>query len=213
VAIATTDLPEDAAIRSLASELGIRCFAGNAEDVLDRYHHAAMAFDADPVVRLTGDCPLIDPDIVSAVLDCHLEAGDSDHTGLGGAFPDGLDTEVVARRALVRAWSESGLPSEREHVTSYIWKHPEIFRVTTYSFPEDHGDMRWTVDEPSDLAFVRAVYAALYEPGRPFGWKEVVELLRKAPQIRALNAQIVRNAGYLRSLEEDHLGDRASTCA
>jgi len=213
IAIATTDQPEDAAVCALARDLGIRCFAGDADDVLDRYYHAARAFDADPVVRLTGDCPLIDPDIVAAVLDCYLEAGDADHAGLGGMFPDGLDTEVFARRALTKAWSEARLPSEREHVTPYIWKHPERFRLVTYSFPEDRWGMRWTVDEPSDLIFVRAVYARLYAPGRPFGWREIVDLVERVPEIGALNAGIIRNAGYVRSLEEDRAGARERDCA
>jgi spore coat polysaccharide biosynthesis protein SpsF len=208
VAVATTDRPEDAAVCALARSIGIRCFAGDADDVLDRYYHAARTFDADPVVRLTGDCPLIDPDIVAAVLDLYLGAGDAEHVALGGRFPDGLDTEVVALRALTRAWSEARLPSEREHVTPYIWKNPERFRLLTYSFPEDRWDMRWTVDQPSDLAFVRAVYARLYSRGRPFGWREIVDLVERVPEIKALNTGIARNAGYIRSLEEDRAGAR-----
>ena len=213
ITVATTDRPEDAPVCDLARDLGIRCFAGDAHDVLDRYYHAARAFDADPVVRLTGDCPLIDPDIVSAVLDCYLEAGDADHASLGGMFPDGLDTEVVALRALTRAWSDARLPSEREHVTPYIWKHPERFRLLTYGFPEDRWGMRWTVDEECDLAFVRAVYERLYAPGRAFGWREIVDLVEKVPEIGALNAGIIRNAGYARSLEEDCAGARERDCA
>lgn len=206
IVIATTDRLEDAAVLALARDLGVRCFAGSAQDVLDRYYHAAAAFDADPVVRLTGDCPLIDPEIVAAVLDRYLEAGNADHAGLGGRFPDGLDTEVVSRRALSDAWAKARLPSEREHVTPYIWKNPERFRVVTYDFPEDCWGMRWTVDEPDDLAFVRAVYARLSGPGRLFGWREVVALVERVPEIAALNAGIERNLGYARSLEEDYVG-------
>ena len=122
---------------------------------------------------------------------------------LGGEFPDGLDTEVIALAALRRAHAEARLRSEREHVTPYVWKHPDRFRLLTVPFPVRLGDQRWTVDQPEDLAFVRAVYARLYRPGHVFGWREVARLVTQVPALRRLNAGIERNAGYRLSFEKD----------
>jgi spore coat polysaccharide biosynthesis protein SpsF len=202
IVVATPTGPTDAPVRALAASLGVACFAGSERDVLARYAGAAREAGADPVVRLTADCPLIDPELVDACV-THFAGGAYDYVSLGGAFPDGLDTEVVAAAALARADAEARLPSEREHVTPYVWKHPERFRCGAVPFPAAHGGCRWTVDEPCDLDFVRAVYARLHRPGRVFGWREVVALCGREPGLARLNADIERNAGYRRSLEAD----------
>ena len=203
VVVATTDGAADAPIRQLADALGIGCFAGSEDDVLGRYAGAATAHGADPIVRLTADCPLIDPALIDRCVETFRATPGCEHVSLGGAFPDGLDTEVVAAGALARAAAEARLPSEREHVTPYIWNHPERFHCITVPFPAALGGWRWTVDEPRDLAFVRAVYARLYRPGAVFGWQEVETLLTREPTLLALNADIARNEGYQRSLIED----------
>jgi spore coat polysaccharide biosynthesis protein SpsF len=192
----------DAPLREIADELGVGCFAGSEDDVLARYAGAAEWAGADPVVRLTADCPLIDPALIDACVECFL-GGVYDHVALGGEFPDGLDTEVIDARALAHAHREGRRPSEREHVTPYIWTRPESFRCATVPFPEPRGGYRWTVDEPRDLAFVRAVYERLYRPGEIFGWREVVALCEREPELATLNAGIERNAGYRRSLARD----------
>ena len=202
VVIATPDGPGDAAIRALAADLGAGCFAGSEDDVLARYAGAAARFDADPIVRITADCPLIDPALIDACVGRFLDGG-WDHVSVGGEFPDGLDTEVVAASALARAHAEARLRSEREHVTPFVWKRPERFRCTTVVFPEPRGGCRWTVDEPRDLAFVRAVYARLYRPGRIFGWRDVIALCAREPELARMNAGIERDAGYRRSIEAD----------
>lgn len=215
VVIATTDLPEDAPIAELASRLGCAVYRGNAEDVLDRYYQVARLFDVDAVVRFTADCPLIDPGISAAVIE-GFAAGDFDYVSLAGDFPDGLDTEVIGRAALEIAWQEAKLPSEREHVTPFIWKNPDRFRVGKWEFPGskrepgrfgrekrsalDPSKLRWTLDHPQDLELIRAIYERLYAPGPPFGWREIVALMEKEPQLCRLNAGIARNEGYLRSL-------------
>jgi spore coat polysaccharide biosynthesis protein SpsF len=208
VVVATPEGPADAPVRALAARLGIGCFAGSEEDVLARYAGAAERFGADPVVRLTADCPLVDPELIDRCVERFRE-GAFDHVALGGEFPDGLDTEVVATAVLRRAHAEARLASEREHVTPWIWKRPERFRCAVVAFPRACAGWRWTVDEPADLAFVRAVYDRLHRPGHVFGWRDVAALVDREPALMALNAGIERNAGYRRSLERDREEARA----
>jgi glutamate-1-semialdehyde aminotransferase/spore coat polysaccharide biosynthesis protein SpsF (cytidylyltransferase family) len=203
IVVATTDRPADDAVAALAADLGVGCFRGSEQDVLARFAGAAVRFDADPVVRLTADCPLIDPALVDACVEAFLAEPGCDYASLGGEFPDGLDTEVVSAAVLRRAHAEARLPSEREHVTPFVWKRPETFRCRSVPFPGRLGGRRWTVDEPRDLDFVRAVWARLHRPGTHFGWQEVEALLAREPALAALNAGIERNAGYRRSLEAE----------
>jgi spore coat polysaccharide biosynthesis protein SpsF len=206
VVVATTDLPADDPIRSLCRDEGIRCFSGSENDVLDRYVQAARRFGADPVVRITSDCPLIDPAIVGRALDLFVSAhGELAYVGFDGSFPDGLDVEVVARVALETAWREAQLSSEREHVTPFIWKQPKRFPQDRIRNDTDLSDQRWTVDEPEDYALLQAIFEALYEPGRPFGMAEVLSFLNSNPGLRRINQGIGRNEGYAKSLREDHL--------
>lgn len=204
IVIATPDSPADGPIRALGVRLGCRVFAGSADDVLARYAGAAERFEADPIVRITADCPLIDPTLVDRCVETFLATSGCDYCSIGGEFPDGLDVEVVSGAALALAHAEARLASEREHVTPFIWKaSPELFHRVRVEFPEPLGHRRWTVDEPRDLEFVRAVYARLYRPGHSFGWQEIEALLGREPALARINAGIERNAGYRRSLERD----------
>ena len=206
VAVATSAAAIDAPVRGLAESLGVGCFAGSENDVLARFVGAAERFDADVVVRLTADCPLIDPVVVDGCVSHFVAAHPPlDIVGLGGEFPDGLDTEVISAAALRRAHGEARLASEREHVTPYLWKNPERFRYATLVFSVALGDRRWTVDEPRDLDFVRQVYARLYQPGQCFGWQQIETLLQREPHLAAINCDIERNAGYRRALAEDRV--------
>lgn len=205
VCLAVPEGPADAPLRDLAASLDVPCYAGPEDDVLARYAGAAERWGADPVVRLTADCPLIDPTLIDACVETFHATEGCEFASLGGSFPDGLDTEVVAATALGRAFREARLRSEREHVTPFIWKRPDVFRCVMVRFPERLGHMRWTVDEPRDLALVRAIYERLYTPGRVFGWAEISDLLAREPALAALNANIERNAGYQRSLAADAL--------
>jgi spore coat polysaccharide biosynthesis protein SpsF len=202
IVVATPEGPRDEPLRELARHLGVDRWAGSEDDVLARYAGAAERFGADPIVRLTADCPLIDPALVDRCVERFL-AADCDIVGLGGAFPDGLDTEVISAAALARAHAEARLPSEREHVTPYLWKHRDRFRGETVEFPASLGGRRWTVDEPRDLDFVRAVYQRLYRSGGGFGWQDVEALLAREPDLARLNQGIERNAGYRASLARD----------
>jgi spore coat polysaccharide biosynthesis protein SpsF len=203
VAIATTDRPTDDAVAALCDKIGVACFRGSEDDVLDRYYQAAKTFAAETVVRLTADCPLLDPDVIDRAVRC-FQAGDFDYlsNGVERTYPDGLDTEVFRFTALERAWREARLKSEREHVTPYLYKHPELFRLGSEKNDRDFSALRWTVDEPEDLEFVRAVYGH-FGPERTFGMADVLKLLGEHPELQAINAGFEINEGYQKSLRED----------
>ena len=162
IVVATTNKPEDDAIVDLCHNRGWDWFRGCETDVLDRYYRAALAFGADVVVRITSDCPLIDPTVVDVVVrQFHLK-GDVDYvtnTLPPRTFPRGFDVEVLAFDALKRAWTDATDPSDREHVTPYIYKHPDIFRLHGHYNRIDLSYIRLTVDTEEDLALVRNIYA------------------------------------------------------
>lgn len=205
VVVATTQAERDRPILDLAKACHVKAFAGSEEDVLDRYYRAMQHFHGHIVVRLTADCPLLDPQVSARVLDRFLD-GDVDYASntLRPTFPDGLDTEIFSFPALERAWREARLVSEREHVTPYIWKNPLKFRLASITDDVDRSGLRWTVDEAQDLEFARAVYKHLYRDGeQPFGMDAVLALLENKPELKAMNAGFSRNEGYAKSLLED----------
>ncbi len=205
VIVATTCQQQDRPVMDLAAAQGARAFAGSETDVLDRYYQAAKQFGASVIVRVTGDCPLLDPGVSGSVLKRFLE-GNADYVSNTNppTFPDGLDTEVFSFRALERAWREAERVSEREHVTPYIWKHPEKFRLENVANAIDLSDHRWTVDEACDLKFVRAIYARLNRDGESsFVLADVLDLLAREPHLSKLNRGIQRNEGYEVSLQNE----------
>jgi glutamate-1-semialdehyde aminotransferase/spore coat polysaccharide biosynthesis protein SpsF (cytidylyltransferase family) len=200
VVVATTEKTSDDAIADLCERERVACFRGNENDVLDRFYRAAKLHSADVVVRITADCPLIDPIIVDEVIG-RFARGDCDYvySNLRCAYPDGLDTEAFSFRALQQAWRESSKPSDREHVTPYL--RTEKFQVAGIENddsapPSQH---RWTVDYPSDLEFVRAVYREFSGSGG-FGFKEVRDLLRRRPDLASMQTEVISNEGYYVSL-------------
>jgi len=204
VTVATTDRPTDDPTEDCCRRLGVPCFRGSETDVLDRFYRAAEASRAEVVARLTADCPLLDPPVIDSVVGMLRDGGlDYVSNTRPPTFPDGLDVEAMKRETLGRAWREAQLPSEREHVTPYIWKQPEMFRLGNVANDKDYSKMRWTVDEPADLEFVRRVYAHFGADAR-FGMPEIVALLEKEPEIQLVNAGFERNEGYEKSLKEDN---------
>lgn len=193
VLVATTVEPADQPICDLCTARGWLCFRGSAEDVLDRYYRAAEQRQADVVVRITSDCPLIDPGVVDHVVEHFLRR----QPGLdyvsnipidGRTFPRGLDTEVVSFQALERSWHEVEKMSRREHVTWEIRKYPERFRVESVSNDVDYSAMRWTVDTPEDLEFVSHIIEHFGHDD--FSWLEVLALLEQHTDWLEINRQI-----------------------
>jgi spore coat polysaccharide biosynthesis protein SpsF (cytidylyltransferase family) len=206
IVVATTATEIDKPIVMLADDSGTGSYAGSENDVLDRYYRAAKEFAVDAIVRITADCPLIDPRVMDRVVQRYL-AGDCDYAAnvLKRTYPDGMDVEVFSFAALERAWKESRLASEREHVTPYIKKNPEKFRLANVENNVDLSYLRWSVDENQDLEFVRQVYKHLYKEGNMFYMEDVLELLEKYPDLKQINQGIVINEGYAKSVKEDKI--------
>jgi len=209
VVIATTDRPADKAILSFAQAEGLPASAGSERDVLDRIYRAASRFGVSVIVRVTPDCPMLDPEVSGRVVaEFHRLDGRVDYVSNvhPPTFPDGLDTEVFSREALEVAWREARLPSDREHVTPFIWRQPERFRLANVANVTDLSALRWTVDTAADLDFARAVYAALEDSGGAFGMDQVLRLLDSRPELSLINAGQRRNEGLERSLAADRRG-------
>ncbi|MBX3054997.1 MAG: glycosyltransferase family protein [Anaerolineae bacterium] len=192
VVVATTLSPADAAIVAECERLQVACFRGSEEDVLDRYYRAAQAYQADVVVRITSDCPLIEPAIIDQVIGIFQESGaDYASNTLARTFPRGLDTEVFSMVALGQTWEAATAPFQRAHVTPYMYQNPYLFRLVGVTAGEDYGRYRWTVDTVEDWQLVQAIYEH-FAPRQDFGWQEVLQLLAEAPQLAAINAHIAQ---------------------
>jgi spore coat polysaccharide biosynthesis protein SpsF len=198
--IATTLDRSDDPIVEWCQQKNIHCFRGDAFDVLDRYYQAAKKFQADVVIRLTADCPLIDPQLLDDVLDAFFEKkADFGANRLPPPFsrtyPIGLDIEVASFKALSEAWQKAKLPYEREHVMPYLYAVKDRFNILVLEADQDHGNRRWTVDTPEDLEFIRAVYQ---EPGfqHKFSWFDVLRFLDEHPALEKINADISHKTFY-----------------
>jgi spore coat polysaccharide biosynthesis protein SpsF len=202
--LATSDQAPDGPVADLAASVGIGCFRGSLDDVLDRFYRAALASRPDHVVRLTGDCPLADPEIVDRAIALHLESG-ADYTtnALEPTWPDGLDVEVMRFACLEDAWKEARKPSEREHVTPFINTQPRRYAMRHLKDEPDLSGLRWTVDEPEDFAFVRNVYERLYVDNPRFGTGDILSLLEREPELGGLNRGFIRNEGLTKSIAKD----------
>lgn len=203
IIVATSTLPQDDVIEKNVIKWGFECFRGSPNDLLDRYYKTAVKYNADPVVRLTADCPLIDPKIVDTIITEYLK-GDYDVVGTNdNSFPDGLDVTAFSFRSIKTAWEKAELPSEREHVGPYILKQPEVYKNKSMAFKGNYAHMRWTVDEDRDFKFVNEIFERLYKEGEMFYSDDILALLEKEPQLLTINSNIIRNEGYLKSLKED----------
>ncbi len=208
IVVATSTASSDDTIVRFCENEGILTYRGPLDDVLARYYGAARAFNAHIIVRITADCPMIDPLIVDRAIKSFLRPKEQketpfDYLGLDKSFPDGLDTEVFSLEALERAFTEAVLPSEREHVTPYIWKNRESFRLHSIKHYRDLSRMRWTVDDEADLKFVRKVFKSFSCPLRVFYMEEVLQLLYANTDLLNINSSTIRNEGYLKSLSDE----------
>lgn len=192
VVVATTTQPADTAIADLCAERNWPCFRGSEDDVLDRYYRAAIAHQADVVVRITSDCPLIEPAIVDRVvqefLDLQPKVDYACNMLPHRTFPRGLDTEVVRFDVLERVWQEDKNLAWREHVTPYIYRNPDLFRIHGVVNGMDYSHMRWTVDTPEDLDFVRCIYEHFGH--NHFSWQEVLAVLEEHPEWLEINRHV-----------------------
>ena len=196
---------EDDAIELECNINNIICFRGSLEDVLDRYYQAAKNYNVDIVVRITADCPVIDPIIVDAVVTGHI-SGDYDYYSLSGQFPDGLDVEVMKFSALENAWHNAKLKSEREHVCPYISKNSEKFKIGGLELFRNLDHYRWTLDQSEDYELLKIIYARLNKK-KNFNTIDILDLFKNDPNLININSEIIRNEGYQKSLSEDKLSE------
>jgi len=194
--VATSAGVMDDGIEALCGDIGIDCFRGSLDDVLDRFYHCAQGYMPDHVVRLTGDCPLSDPGVIDRVVRLHLEGG-YDYTSnvLPPSWPDGMDVEVMRFSCLAEAHTEARLPSQREHVTPFIHTQPERYRLGNLQNDPDLSAHRLTVDEPEDFEKIRRIYEALYPLNPAFPTDDILALLESDTTLSALNTHIERNEG------------------
>jgi len=206
IVVATTENKEDYAIIKLSDKLGVKSFTGSENDVLDRFYQCAKKFDADIVVRVTADDPFKDPDVIDRAVKELISGKGLDYVSntIKPTYPEGIDIEVFAFKALERTWKDAEKISEREHVTPYIWNHPEIFKISNFENNVNLSDLRWTLDTPQDLEFTRDIYKRLYSADSIFFMNDILELLRKEPWLASINTGIERNTGYKKSLLEDN---------
>ncbi|MBI5643145.1 MAG: glycosyltransferase family protein [Deltaproteobacteria bacterium] len=208
IMVATTTDPSDDVIEEWCALTGTASYRGSLEDVLDRYYNAARKIGAKTIVRITADCPLIDPELVDKVIGKFSEGG-YDHTGIDSSYPDGLDAEVFSFAALEKAHKEARLASEREHVTPYIWKNPGFFRLSSIKNDKDLSHLRWTVDDAKDFLLVTRIFEGMSSFDGVFHMNDILEFLDKNPGLLEINSKTMRNEGYAKSLKEDKVIDKA----
>jgi spore coat polysaccharide biosynthesis protein SpsF len=194
VTVACSTLPQDNVIVKECEALGVRCFRGSDSDVLDRFHGAAATFKPDAVVRITSDCPLIEPEIIDKVIDAFLRSGaDYASNTIDRSYPRGLDTEICKTSCLDRAWQEAHEPHQRVHVTPYLYEMPHLFKNVQVRGETDLNELRWTVDTGEDYEFVSAIYSS-FGNRDDFTWRDVLALLEAQPQLAAINQHIRQKA-------------------
>lgn len=204
--LATTTDASDDVLADWAKTHGIKSYRGSVNDVLDRYYRTAKLAEAEVVVRITGDCPLADCHVIDRVINEYLvEYPKFDYVcnTQPPTFPDGLDTEVFSFTSLEKAWNEAKLQSEREHVTPYIWKHPEIFKIKNILNDVDLSGLRWTLDTEEDFALIRLIIETMAGEKKYPEFTRILEIFNKHPEWGAINARYKRNEGYIEATKKD----------
>ena len=194
IVIATTNNIEDNQIVDQAKQMSVDYFRGSEEDVLSRYYYAAKKNNADIVVRITSDCPIIDPRIIDEMLEKFIgiykkEGIDYMSNTLQQSFPRGLDVEIFTFNTLVRAYNEGKQKYEREHVTPYIYMNLDKFKVANFTNKVDHSNYRWTLDTKEDFELINIIYQKLYY-NNIFLYQDVIELFNKNPYLFEINKDV-----------------------
>ena len=201
--IATTSLEQDDIIEKNAKTLGIDCFRGSSDDVLDRYYQCAKKFQINTIVRITSDCPLIDPQIVDDVIRKYQhEDYDYVTNTLNRSYPIGTDVEIFSFEILEKAWQKAILPSEREHVTLFIKNKKLDFKLGDLKNNKNLGNLRWTLDREEDLNLIRKIVAKVNK--NPILMNDILNLFSIEPELIKINEHIPQNEGVLKSLKKDN---------
>jgi len=202
IIVATTINREDDEIEKYVKSLGIICFRGNEKDVLDRYYQCAKKFSFSTIIRITADCPLIDPTIIDKVVERKI-SGSFDYVTntLPRTFPDGMDVEVFSFDALQKAWKNAKLPSEKEHVTLFIRNKKMEYKLENVLNIKDLGKIRLTVDEKEDFVLINKIITKIGK--MPIFLEDVIKLFDIEPKLKKINEDIISNEGMKNSLKED----------
>jgi len=193
IIIATTTNKYDEQIEDFCKTYNIDFYRGSEDDVLDRYYQAAKLWNADIIVRITSDCPLIDSEIIDKVICSYLKNKNNfngSSNTIKRTYPRGLDTEVISFSTLERVWNDAKKDYQREHVTIYIYEHLDQFKMCSVENKENLSSFRWTVDEEKDLEFVRTIYKKLYQERKIFLMRDVLRLLEREPYLKEINKNI-----------------------
>ncbi|MBS4028926.1 MAG: glycosyltransferase family protein [Ignavibacteriales bacterium] len=202
--LATTQESSDDVLFSWARTNGIPVFRGKENDVLDRYYQAAKMFNATAIVRITADCPFIDPTILDeVVVEFHSGKYDYATNSMPPTFPNGIDVEVFSFLALERAWSNAMLSSEREHVTPYIRNHPELFQIANVASQKNLEHFRWTLDNQEDYQLLSIIAERLPEDLKYISMQDILKVFEVDNSLVNINKHIQRNEGYRKSLRDD----------
>ncbi len=204
IIVASTINQNDEILIEKVKNYGYDVFAGSEDDVLDRYYQAAKKFGTKVIVRLTSDCPLIDPQIMDNVIKTFQEIKcDYCSNVQPPTFPDGYDVEVFSFKALERAWKETKLMSEREHVTPFLWKNNKKFKIVNVENDEDLSHLRITVDEKEDFILIEEIIKKIKKS--PIYLKDILKLFKEEPELLKINSKYARNEGYAKSILEDKI--------
>jgi spore coat polysaccharide biosynthesis protein SpsF len=195
IVIATTDLPEDDGVEKFCEENLIPFYRGSSHDVLSRYYEAAKKFNADIIIRVTSDCPVVDPIIIDQIAAKFVEINKKERldymsNSIVRTFPRGLDAEIFTFSVLDKSFKEALKEYEREHVTPYIYQHPELFNIEHFTNEVDYSFHRWTVDTKEDYELIHKIYSELYQPGKLFLFKDILDLFERKPELLSINQNI-----------------------
>jgi len=208
IVVATTERHEDDIIEQLCHTWGINCFRGSVNDLLDRHYQLALEYEADALVKIPSDCPLIDPSVIDCVIGHYLNnPGRFDYISNlhPASWPDGNDVEIMSLETLTSACAKARRGFEREHTTPYIWENPDQFRIGNVTWPSGTDfstTHRWTIDYTEDYRFICEVYERLYHHNPDFGLKDILSLIEKFPELSELNKLYAGKYWYDNHLNE-----------
>ena len=200
--IATTSNLEDDVIVNFCKSKEIKCFRGSQDDVLDRYYNCAKKFSINTILRITSDCPLMDPQVVDDVIDFYLKNSyDYVNNFHKRTYPYGNDVEIFSLKVLEKVWEKATKPSEREHVTPYIYNNPDEFSLGWIENKENLSEFHWTIDRKEDLIFVQNIFKKISK--RPMFMKDIIDVIKDDPSLLEINKNTNPNEGYLKSIKEE----------
>jgi spore coat polysaccharide biosynthesis protein SpsF (cytidylyltransferase family) len=203
--VATSSNEEDNEIAKRCNEFGVPCYRGDLDDVLSRFYSCAKQYKLDTIIRITGDCPVIDPAIVDELIAMHIkDKNDYSNNFESCTLPDGLDCEIFSFEQLERAWMNAKKPSDREHVTPFIRREKKI-KKGELTYQNNISHLRWTVDNKEDFELITKIFEALYPTKKLFCTEDILALINQQPELATINVHIKRNEGMDKSLKQDSL--------